>query len=259
MDHGDGPRSALATYQRLAPVYDRFAADYDHATWLDRLEAAARHHGLAGRRLLDVGCGTGSSFLPLLARGYQVTACDLSPAMAATAQDKAGRDARVFVADMRALPDCGRFDLITCLDDAVNYLLSGEDLGRFATAAGARLVPGGLLVFDVNTLGTYRSAFAGQDQFSVGGVHFRWRGRAAADLPAGAVAHAEVTARGALGDVQAIHVQRHHPPEDVARALRAAGLEIAAVLGQSTGCHLDRRPDELRRTKTVFIARRAVA
>ena len=44
-----------------------------------------------GERVLDVACGTGKSFMPFLARGWDVTACDLSPAMLARAATVAGR------------------------------------------------------------------------------------------------------------------------------------------------------------------------
>ena len=68
---------ALLAYERLAPVYDRFTADYDHDGWVARLLELARRHGLRGWRVLDIGCGTGKSFEPLVERGFEVTACDL--------------------------------------------------------------------------------------------------------------------------------------------------------------------------------------
>src|ERR1051326_1036254 len=60
---------ALEAYERLAPVYDLLTAGYDHPTWLDSLEALALGHGLEGRRLLDVACGPGKRFFPMVARG----------------------------------------------------------------------------------------------------------------------------------------------------------------------------------------------
>src|SRR5437879_1305359 len=80
---------ALGAYETLAPYYDSFTAAYDHDNWLSELEAIAKCHGLRGRRLLDVACGTGKSFIPLLERGYQTTACDLSPAMVRVASRRA--------------------------------------------------------------------------------------------------------------------------------------------------------------------------
>src|SRR3954469_19414203 len=111
-------------YELLAPFYDLYTNKYGHEGWLATIEAIALEHGLRGSRLLDVGCGTGKSFLPMLARGYEVTAFDISPAMAARAcEAAAGSEAEVLVADVRDLPQLGRFDIATALDDALNYML----------------------------------------------------------------------------------------------------------------------------------------
>src|SRR3954454_12293784 len=116
------PDLAAEAYDGLAPAYDAFTAGHEYECWLDYLEALAVEHGLPGRDLLDVGCGTGKSFLPMLERGYDVVACDLSPQMVARAREKMPTGAaRVLVADMRELADLGAFDLVTCLDDAINY------------------------------------------------------------------------------------------------------------------------------------------
>src|SRR4051812_47062489 len=114
---------ARDAYDALAPAYDLLTAGYAYDRWLAALERVAIEHGLSGRRLLDVACGTGKSFEPMLARGYAVTACDISPEMALRAAAKAASRADVHVADMRELPVFGRFDLVTCLDDAINHLL----------------------------------------------------------------------------------------------------------------------------------------
>jgi SAM-dependent methyltransferase len=255
----DGGASARATYDTLAPVYDGFSADFDHETWVSRLLAVAEQQGATGKRVLDVACGTGKSFEPLLRRGYEVSACDISPAMVARARQRAGSRARkVFVADMRALPVCGRFDLITCLDDAVNYLLTVEDL-RSAFRSAARLLrPGGFYLFDTNTLLTYRTAFAQDLWFTREGWNFAWHGEGSADAEPGTRATATVRAQSESGaTVVAQHVQRHHPIEVVERELRDAGFDILARLGQTTGAVLHETATELDHNKTVFVARRS--
>src|SRR3954471_8067846 len=116
---------AGAAYDTLAPAYDLLTAGYAHDRWLSVLEAVAREHGLSGARLLDVACGTGKSFLPMLERGYSVTACDISPEMVAIAREKvAETNTEVIVADMRSLPPLGEFDLAFALCDVFNYLLT---------------------------------------------------------------------------------------------------------------------------------------
>jgi SAM-dependent methyltransferase len=255
------PSSARArvTYGQLAHHYDALTADYDHATWLSRIEAWAIAHGLRGRRALDVACGTGKSFLPLLARGYEVAACDLSPACVRVAQAKLRPgEARTFVADMTDLPDCGSFDLVTCLDDALNYVGEPSGLVRAFTGVRRVLSPGGLYAFDLNTLATYRAAFAGRQEGASGPLRFTWRGHGTRDAPAGARARATVEMWSARGLVaRATHHQRHHPLPLTSACLEAAGLRLEAVLGQTTGCVLHRAPDELAHTKTLFLARRA--
>ena len=256
------PTAAADAYDALAPTYDLFTAGYDHDRWLAAVEAHARRLGLAGRRVLDVACGTGKSFAPLLARGYAVDACDLSPAMAAAARRRhPDPRARVWATDMRDLGDVGPYDLVTCLDDAVNYLLGPEDLVQAFTEAARVLAPGGVYVFDVNTLRTYREAFgAGADTIAERErTVFCWRGRSA-EARAGARHEAVIDVFGpereAWQRVTSVHVQRHHPRGDLLAALAAAGLECAGILGQRTGALLHDAPDDERDTKCLIFARR---
>jgi ubiquinone/menaquinone biosynthesis C-methylase UbiE len=119
---------ALRAYEAFAPFYDRFTKDHANDEWTGMVLAAARTAGLRGKRLLDVACGTGQSFLAMLGRGFEVTACDVSPAMAAIAAAKAGDRAAVSVQDMRRLPRLGEFDLVWALGDALNYLQDRAEL-----------------------------------------------------------------------------------------------------------------------------------
>jgi len=253
--------ATLHAYEPLAPLYDRFTAAYDHERWLSAVEGLAREQGLSGRRLLDVGCGSGKSFLPLLERGYEVTACDISPAMVAEARRKVGARARVVVADMRALPPLGEFDLITCLDDAVNYLLDDGDLEAAFAGMGSLLAPGGVLVFDTNTLHTYRSVFSTVFAHEDDGAFFCWRGESDPECGPGSVCAATIEAfaceRAELWRrASSRHVQRHYPPSEVMLALSRRGLECVALKGQSPGVRVSDDPDESRHTKPIYAAKR---
>lgn len=248
---------ALLAYERLAPVYDDFTDGYDHDAWIGRLERIARNHGANGPRVLDVACGTGKSFAPLLERGYDVWACDISPGMVDRARRCAGIDPdRVLVADMRELPELGAFELITCLDDAVNYLLGADDLLAAFAGVARLLAPDGVYVFDVNTLATYRAGFAVDAIFERPLAAATWRGETIGPIEPGALCAASI-AFADDGDGVSRHIQRHHPEPAIRRALASAGLACRAVLGQSTGGVLHEEPDEDAHTKLVYVAGRA--
>ncbi len=246
---------ALLAYERLAPVYDDFTDGYDHDAWVGRLEQIARKHGANGTRALDVACGTGKSFAPLLARGYDVWACDISPAMVERARRCAGVNAdRVVVSDMRDLAELGAFELVTCLDDAVNYLLSVEELEAAFASVARVLAPDGVYLFDTNTLATYRAGFAEGVVFERPLAGAVWRGETAEPIAAGALCMAVIELDDAHTGALSRHVQRHHPERIVRRALMSAGLATRAVLGQSTGGVLHADADEETHTKLVYVA-----
>jgi SAM-dependent methyltransferase len=248
-------------YEAIAPVYDDFTAHHDSGGWLDNLLPELRRHGLRGHRLLDVGCGTGKSYLTMLEYGWEITACDISPSMLELARAKSGDAVRLSVADMRELPVFGEFDLVWALDDAVNYLLGNEELGEALSGMRANLAPDGLLMFDVNTLWVYRSFFAETERVERGGRTLVWRGQGSADAEPGSIGEArfEVEAPEDGGaDVEThVHRQRHFPEAEVLRAIAEAGLVCLDVFGHGFDAVLKQPVDELTHTKVVYIARRA--
>jgi SAM-dependent methyltransferase len=253
---------AADAYDGLAPAYDAFTAAHEYGRWLDYLEGLAVEHGLSGKALLDVGCGTGKSFLPMLDRGYEVVACDLSPQMVARAREKVPPDrAQLLVADMRDLPELGSFDLVTCLDDAVNYATSRLELRGTVAGFARNMRPGAIAIFDTNTLSTYRTVFAGTNAMDSEGDFFCIRGEAPQELEPGSLASVWIDAfterpDGLWERSRTRHLQRHHPRGDVEWALDEAGLELVAVRGQSPGAHMHVVPDEDRHTKIVYMARK---
>lgn len=248
---------ALETYEQIAPYYDLFTAHHDYGIWLPNLLAAVEGHGLRGRRLLDVGCGTGKSFLPMLERDWEVTACDLSESMARRARAKAGDRAAVHVADMRELPVLGEFDLVWALDDAVNYLGNLDDLLAALRGMRANLAPGGLLLFDVNVLGAYRTFYVDTEVQEHGDLRLRWVGLADPDAPPGGVFEARFEVeRGESREIVSseIHRHRHFPAAEVRQALAIAGLRCLDVFGQGYDGALTRPLDEQGHVKAVFVA-----
>jgi SAM-dependent methyltransferase len=252
---------ATAAYDALAPFYDRFTAHHDYELWTKGLLGLARRHGLAGNRVLDAGCGTGKSFLPLLERGFDVTGCDGSPAMLEIAASKTGGRVPLLCRDLRRLGTVGEFDLITCLDDVANYLTEPDDLTSALAGLAANLRPGGLLVLDANTLATYRGFFRETSVVEEPGLVMIWRGLVPADFAPGALARAVVDVfleeDGGWSRTVSRHEQRHHGETTVALCARRAGLRCLAVYGQDPLVTFEDRVDELRHSKAVYVLTRS--
>jgi SAM-dependent methyltransferase len=204
---------AELTYDAMAPVYDDFTAHHDYDAWLADLVVLLERNGLRGRRLLDVGCGTGKSFLPMLAKGWEAMGTDLSSAMLELAREKAGKGVRLEVADMRELPVFGEFDVVWALDDAINYLLSDDELVQAMAGMRQNLAPTGLLLFDVNVLTAYRTFFAETSVVERGGRKLIWRGLAPPDVAPGSICESRLEVAPGDVDVDADRARRLEQPD----------------------------------------------
>jgi SAM-dependent methyltransferase len=247
-------------YETLAPFYDRFTAHHDYELWTRGLLGLARRHALSGRRVLDAGCGTGKSFLPLLERGFQVTACDRSQAMLDVAATKVDGRVALHRRDLRRLDRLGEFDLITCLDDVANYLTEPAELEEALSGLARNLRPGGLLLFDANTLATYRGFFRETAVVEEPGLVMVWRGLAEEGFGPGGLARADLdvfeAAGGRWARTTSRHEQRHHPRATVGRCAERAGLRCLAAYGQDPAVRFDDHLDELRHSKAIYVLTR---
>jgi SAM-dependent methyltransferase len=135
-----------------SPRYYHVAFELNRRAETDFLEACfARFARRRVRRVVDLACGTGHHALRLAARGYRVTALDLSaPSIEFLAREAARRRLRVEAAigDMTAFRLPRPADAVICMQDSQGHLLDNEALLAHFRAVGANLGRGGLFVFD---------------------------------------------------------------------------------------------------------------
>lgn len=254
---GDDP--ALVAYEAFAPIYNAFTHSNDYEMWLGRtLLPALREHGLKeGGAALDVACGTGRAFRPLLQRGWQVQGCDISPAMLELAAQEGGSEVELLAADMRDLPQLGHFDLVLSLNDSVNHLLGVEDLVSALRGMRKNLAENGLLIFDVNAESTYTSGYTGAREVEHEGARWVWKGRGEVEP---SVFEAEITGDRLEQPIQ--NLERFHSADDVLDSMQAADLETLAAFGMSEAdgeVILSTPIDEDRDYKLVFIGASGLA
>lgn len=109
----------------------------------------------AGGPVLDLACGTGRLTLPMLEAGVDVEGLELQPEMLASLTRKArerGMEPVVHPGDMRDLGLPRRYALIVCAFNALAHNLAPEDWLATLRGCRAHLLPGGSLLFDVQTM-----------------------------------------------------------------------------------------------------------
>jgi SAM-dependent methyltransferase len=132
---GDYPRFSERMATLLPPILKKFGAE--------------------PRRVLDVACGEGTFAVAMAGRGYGVTGVDNSADMLRLARERArdaGCEIEFVQQDMRALSVGAAYDLATSWFDSLNYLLKMDDLRACFSGVHRALKPGGLFIFDMNTV-----------------------------------------------------------------------------------------------------------
>lgn len=111
-------------FTALAAVYDAIMADVEYDHWADFVLTYARDGGLEGDSALDLACGTGGFTRELHRAGWQVQGLDGSQEMLTVARGRLPADISLSVGDLRTFDLGERFDLVTCVFDSLNNLLT---------------------------------------------------------------------------------------------------------------------------------------
>ncbi len=159
-------------YGDFAAVYDRFMDDTPYEKWCGLLEGLMQKYGVSRPKrdaedpleaeknmVVDLGCGTGTLAELLYGRGYDLIGVDNSGAMLSIAMEKRGRSGSgilYLLQDMRELELYSTVGTIFSVCDSLNYILEEGELLKVFSLVNNYLYPGGIFVFDFNTVYKYR-------------------------------------------------------------------------------------------------------
>lgn len=140
-------------YESLAAIYDRAGLARYSGITTPKLVTFAQQNEWMGRRILDLGCGTGAGTLWFARYGYMVTGIDHSPAMLAqirSALKANSLNATLVEQDITTLTTIEPVDMALALD-VLNELDNIKELEAVFKNAHASLGKGKLFIFDLHT------------------------------------------------------------------------------------------------------------
>jgi SAM-dependent methyltransferase len=133
-------------YQGFARRYAKYAEDKVHNAHYERPNTLLLLPDVAGKRVMDAGCGPGICAEELLKRGAELTAVDVTPAFVDITRERVGKRATVLQADLGqplTFAADATYDGILCTL-VLDYLAEwGPTFGEFQRV----LKPGGWLLF----------------------------------------------------------------------------------------------------------------
>lgn len=153
----------LEGYCAFASVYDRLTENISYKKRAEYFDSLINMHGGKKGILLDLACGTGSLSEELARMGYDVIGVDLSEEMLGVALEKkleSGLPIQYLCQNMTELDMFGTVDVTVCALDSLNHLKSLDEIRRVFERVFLFAEPGGLFLFDMNTVYKHRVTLA---------------------------------------------------------------------------------------------------
>lgn len=177
----------MDAYTAFSRVYDRLMENVPYELWAEKIDRFIKEYGISKpcrdatdpleserNLVLDLGCGTGKLTRLMYDKGYDMIGIDISPEMLEIARSKSGNldvecdlynekiaksqeDEILYICqDMCELDLYSTVGTVISTCDSINYLLEDEEIMACFEGVSKFLYPGGLFIFDFNTVYKYR-------------------------------------------------------------------------------------------------------
>ncbi|MCR4615880.1 MAG: class I SAM-dependent methyltransferase [Clostridiales bacterium] len=151
----------MGGYGEFSNYYDRLTFNVDYGKMADHICGLLSGWGITGGDLIDLACGTGSLSLEFAKRGFDIIGVDAGEGMLCCARQKfydEGLTPPLLICQrLEELDLYGTANCAVCSLDSVNHLCEPEQVRAFFKRLSYFVEPGGVFVFDVNTLYKHRN------------------------------------------------------------------------------------------------------
>ena len=227
----------MRAYTDFARVYDTFMDDTPYEEWCAFLTGVLKEFHIEKDLVLELGCGTGTLTQLLAAAGFDMIGVDNSEEMLGIAMEKkeaAGRGEELLYLcqDMREFELYGTVRGVVSICDSMNYIMSAEELLEVFRLVNNYLDPGGIFLFDMNTVYKYRELLGdatiaeNREDCSFIWENTWYEEEQANEYDLTIFERAE---SGLFRKYTETHFQRAYEIGEVKRLLQEAGMEFVAV------------------------------
>lgn len=160
----------MEAYTAFAKVYDELMSNVPYDVWAKFIDKMISKYGItkpsrdaidpleSERNLvLDMGCGTGTLTKIMYDKGYDMIGVDYSAEMLDEARNILDSEVLLLCQDMCELDLYSTVGTIYSACDSINYLLEDDDIRDCFDKVANYLYPGGIFIFDINTLYKYKN------------------------------------------------------------------------------------------------------
>ena len=243
----------MEAYGDFAYVYDEFMDNTPYEQWCKYLCESINKYGVSKPNqnsedvleseknlVVDLGCGTGTLTQMLYKLGYDMIGVDNSGEMLNVAmekRDREGDEILYLLQDMRELELYSTVGTIISVCDSVNYILDEEELLGVFRLVNNYLYPGGLFIFDFNTVYKYEEVIGdvtiaeNRENCSFIWENYYHEEEEINEYDLTVFVQEE---DGRFKRFQENHYQRGYRVETICALLEEAGLEIVEILDADT-------------------------
>ena len=243
----------MEAYRDFAYVYDEFMDNTPYEQWFGYLCESIRKYGVSRpdraakdvlesekNLVVDLGCGTGTLTQMFYEAGYDMIGVDNSQEMLSVAmekRDRAGSEILYLLQDMRELELYSTVGTVISVCDSINYILEEEELLEVFQLVNNYLYPGGIFIFDFNTVYKYEEVIGdttiaeNREECSFIWENFYHEEEEINEYDLTVFVQEE---SGLFRKFQENHYQRGYRPETISALLQEAGLKLLQMIDADT-------------------------
>lgn len=214
-------------FSLLANIYDEIMSDIKYEQWAEFILKMLAQQNWQGKKVLDLGCGTGNSLIPFMCKGFEVVGLDNSVDMLAIACQKLP-SVKFVQANFEDFELLESFDLVISVFDSLNNLLTLEAFLQVLKQVYKHLNVGGAFVFDVNTSFGLKNIWdSGKAEGWINNIHYYWENSFDEVTK---LAKIEAYCQNGQQEFVEIHYERPYEPSEIHKLLHQTNFQNIKVV-----------------------------